>query len=176
MSEQYKHIPLKTERSIRVLYVQPTTSSADELRCKLQHLSLDRKSQSYVALSYTWDAQIPTCSIDCDGRVLYITPNCHAALVKLRSRDFSLPMWVDSVCIDQNSVEERNHQVAIMDDIYRRALSVVVWLGGGDDKSEAAVSKLGRFGESCLKAPKMIKENFQSLEKGACSNTQTSTC
>lgn len=37
--------------------------------------------------------------------------------------------WIDSVCIDQQNHDEKETQVALMDEIYSRADSVVVWLG-----------------------------------------------
>lgn len=36
---------------------------------------------------------------------------------------------IDAICIDQSHTEERNHQVAMMGDIYSNATCVVVWLG-----------------------------------------------
>ena len=38
-------------------------------------------------------------------------------------------VWIDAMCIAQNDVLERNHQVAQMGDIYATARSVYVWLG-----------------------------------------------
>ena len=37
--------------------------------------------------------------------------------------------WIDAVCINQNDIVERNHQVAQMSMIYARAWRVLVWLG-----------------------------------------------
>jgi hypothetical protein len=37
--------------------------------------------------------------------------------------------WYDALCINQNNLEERSHQVELMRDIYRSATSVNVWLG-----------------------------------------------
>ena len=40
-------------------------------------------------------------------------------------------LWVDAVCIDQSSMDERASQVLLMGDIYSRAEHVIVWLGKG---------------------------------------------
>jgi hypothetical protein len=40
--------------------------------------------------------------------------------------------WIDAICIDQDSVLERNHQVQMMRQIYSNAVSVSVWLGEVD--------------------------------------------
>lgn len=44
-------------------------------------------------------------------------------------------MWIDSICIDQANVEERNHQTNLMWTIYWRASRVWLWLGEVDEKS-----------------------------------------
>lgn len=37
--------------------------------------------------------------------------------------------WIDAICIDQSSDQERNHQVRQMGDIYRSSERVISWLG-----------------------------------------------
>jgi Heterokaryon incompatibility protein (HET) len=58
--------------------------------------------------------------------VLGITPNCDSALRQLRHEQEVRKFWVDSICIDQTSHEERNLPVALMGEIYKRAEQVVV--------------------------------------------------
>lgn len=38
-------------------------------------------------------------------------------------------IWIDALCINQNDIEERNHQVHLMGQIYAKATEVLVWLG-----------------------------------------------
>ncbi|WDK20004.1 heterokaryon incompatibility protein [Colletotrichum graminicola] len=38
-------------------------------------------------------------------------------------------LWVDAMCIDQNSSQEKSHQVQMMGQIYEAARNVIVWLG-----------------------------------------------
>ena len=40
--------------------------------------------------------------------------------------------WIDSICIDQQDVLERNHQVGLMKNIYSDADFVIAWLGSQD--------------------------------------------
>lgn len=44
-------------------------------------------------------------------------------------------IWVDMICIDQNDHDEKNHQVALMSQIYNQAIQVDIYLGklDGDD-------------------------------------------
>lgn len=40
--------------------------------------------------------------------------------------------WVDQICINQEDIKERSHQVKLMCRIYRNAQSTIVWLGCSD--------------------------------------------
>ena len=40
--------------------------------------------------------------------------------------------WIDAICIDQQSIGEKNKQVRLMGEIYSSAKLVVSWLGSGD--------------------------------------------
>ncbi|KAK2037930.1 heterokaryon incompatibility protein [Colletotrichum somersetense] len=41
----------------------------------------------------------------------------------------ALNLWVDAMCIDQNSSQEKSHQVQMMGRIYEVARNVIIWLG-----------------------------------------------
>jgi hypothetical protein len=38
-------------------------------------------------------------------------------------------LWIDQICINQNSVAEKSSQVELMGDVYSKAKQVIVWLG-----------------------------------------------
>ena len=76
--------------------------------------------------------------IICDGKELGITPNCEAALRRLRQPGKPRLVWVDSICIDQTSIPERNQQVKYIGEIYGQAKQVIVWLGESTPQSEIA--------------------------------------
>lgn len=40
--------------------------------------------------------------------------------------------WIDAICINQDNLTERTHQVRFMGHIYFKAYNVLVWLGTGD--------------------------------------------
>ncbi|KAF8866268.1 hypothetical protein BDZ45DRAFT_640400 [Acephala macrosclerotiorum] len=58
---------------------------------------------------------------------------------RLRNHTKVVILWIDSICINQSSeaIEERNQQVGLMGEVYKRAKRVVVWLG----ESDAATNK-----------------------------------
>jgi hypothetical protein len=66
---------------------------------------------------------------DSDGKKLLLTRSCEAALRQVHLVNDVRILWIDSVCIDQTSIHERNHQVGIIGDVYAFAERVLVWLG-----------------------------------------------
>ncbi|KAK1633993.1 heterokaryon incompatibility protein-domain-containing protein [Colletotrichum phormii] len=59
-------------------------------------------------------------------------------------------MSIDALCINQTDLEERNKQVHIMCDIYRRASHVAVWLGPEREDSKMAMAALRHLGEQAV--------------------------
>lgn len=155
----YRHQPLPTDRSIRVLQLQPAPHLSAPIQCRLEAVSLDNPPQ-YWALSYSWDAQIPSNPITIlpsshdDGgspsqtrAVLNVTANCVAAMRRLRHTTAERTIWIDGICIDQTSLAERSSQVALMSEIYRVAERVVVWLGEGDAATAESIQLLTKIGD-----------------------------
>jgi len=84
----------------------------------------------YEALSYCWGDSKDRFPITCNGvRGLAVTENLHSALKRLQLPNQPRLIWADAICINQEDIDERGSQVRLMKDIYRRASSVVIWLG-----------------------------------------------
>lgn len=77
---------------------------------------------------------------------LKIGPNLASALRHLRLRDRPRRLWVDAICIDQENVDERGKQVAMMGNIYRQATIVTVWLGDQTESTLRAFEQLEMMG------------------------------
>lgn len=96
----------------------------------------------YVALSYVWGNPNKTREIFINDKSVQVTENLESALRILRDK---LPMrlgvrlWADALCINQNDVKERSTQVQRMQEIYQKALEVVVWLGEEAEDSWKAI-------------------------------------
>lgn len=158
----YNYKQLTGNRSIRVAQFQPSSGPTCPLRCDLEVISLDDCAQQnsgrdpkepkiqYTAISYAWDSQRPSQPIICNGKVLLVTKNCAAALRRLRNDTETRNFWVDSICInqDEDAVEERNQQVALMGEIYSRATDVAVWIGEADYESAVAIIAIPMIYES----------------------------
>jgi hypothetical protein len=117
-----------------------------QLRCQLWQAYLDDNDIiPYEALSYSWGSQRTPHEILVDGKTLLITESLYEALWHLRRPDEDRILWVDALCIDQNNIKERGHQVNRMSEIYGKADKVVVWLGylsGNATKLKSAVTIL----------------------------------
>lgn len=140
-TQKFHYQPFAKPRFIRVLTLCPSTSSTKPLECRLHQVSIDelkspKAKYAYEALSYVWGARNGTVPIICDKQTLLITPNCESALRHLRHKFTRRVLWIDAICIDQQSVQEKNSQVSLMGEIYTRAQRVVIWLGPGQTRDE----------------------------------------
>jgi hypothetical protein len=148
--ETYKHKPLSPGRNIRTLVLQPDRKHDAPIHIALEEQPLYERGQkpgNYEALSYVWGKQQsePT-SVTCDGKIIPVTPNCLAALTFLRLQSQSRRLWIDAVCIDQTSVDEKGHQVKLMGDVYACASQTLIWLGHGDPTIVDMMQHISVFG------------------------------
>ena len=110
---------------------------------------------SYVALSYVWGTESNTLRILLNDTPLMIRPNLYLFLQYITSardqfarelRDSFL--WIDALCIDQQSNDDKDKQVPLMGLIFSEARFVIGWLWsatsamGSDDPNSQAVRSL----------------------------------
>ncbi len=100
------------------------------LSCSLEARSLDGENLQFDALSYVWGDATQLIPILVDGKLFLATRNLFQALHSFRKNSV-VPgfLWVDAICINQQDVEERNHQVALMTQLYGQAEKVRIWVG-----------------------------------------------
>ncbi|EPE24201.1 heterokaryon incompatibility protein [Glarea lozoyensis ATCC 20868] len=132
-------------RQIRFLNLLPASSFDAAISCTIFNGSLEAPPH-YEALSYVWgtesdklkinlvydDAQEnAACKADIEdtGLNLEVTQNLASALRHIRDVKSSRILWIDAICIDQNSTKEKSHQVAQMRQVYLSAHRVIMWLG-----------------------------------------------
>jgi hypothetical protein len=136
---EYSTLPLGL-KGIRLLELQPRGTSGSSLSCYLRVASLDPGLQAsmpkYKDISYAWDEPLleepnnfkPYISID--GGMLEIPKTLYRVLDRLAGQTLEpIILWADSICINQANVEERNEQVKLMAEIFRRSEEVLIWLG-----------------------------------------------
>ena len=124
--DMFQYRPLKQpDTDLRLLKIKSVTPEA--VHCRLIVTTSRRKTPvQYNALSYTWGDDSIKTQIIINDKSLYVTFNLENAL---RHLDTTQYYWIDAVCINQDDLEERNHQIQRMRDIYRFADMVIIWLG-----------------------------------------------
>jgi hypothetical protein len=128
LSDHAYYHPLHAGKQIRLIELEPG-SSQSPLYLRFRHMDLERHHGKYEALSYAWGVKGPKSDIWLYNQLLEITKNLEQALRSLRLSHQTRYLWCDAICINQDDIEERQHQVSIMSHIYSQATSVIVWLG-----------------------------------------------
>lgn len=149
-SEIYPRIDL-CGQEIR-LFEMTSASGSTEIHGKF-HITKLSESPTYAALSYTWGDIGSQRMITMNGKKLAVGGNLwhflhHRTAVDLATHRF---LWIDAICIDQQDVSERNHQVGLMREIYSKASVVVIWLGRESNDSNVAMEYVAKKGLAPLK-------------------------
>ncbi|TAQ89308.1 hypothetical protein B7494_g2370 [Chlorociboria aeruginascens] len=110
----------------------------EKITCEIENFLFD-KAPEYTALSYAWGNPLASDMIICDGKSLAITPHLHGAFQHLYALDPITKVWIDAVCINQADHIEKAVQTRRMNNVYRLAQKVLVWLGKGDDNGDSAM-------------------------------------
>ena len=94
----------------------------------------------FNALSWCWGSreERQVTAFTCDGQLFPVSQHLYELLSNLNPQNAhsSVRIWIDSICINQDHVEEKNVHVAHMHEIYGRARNVIVWLGTPEDGSD----------------------------------------
>lgn len=99
----------------------------------------------FEAVSYCWESDVRDQEVLVDNVPVQVPQNLAAALRQLRHLPESrsgMAFWIDGLCINQEDLAEKNHQVNLMKQIYSEALSTIVWLGSADEQSNKAASAI----------------------------------
>lgn len=101
----------------------------------------------YTAISYVWGDGRDTLEWPYAGGSIRMTRNLYAILDNLASSPAFFDgrpryLWIDAICINQDSLMERAIQVPLMDRVFSRAASVLVFLSTDPSRFEVGVSYL----------------------------------
>ena len=98
--------------------------------CELKCTSLAKlPTAQYETVSYCWGDPSLRDTVKILGVTLDIPASSAQALRRVRLPDRLRVVWIDAICIDQASSEEKNQQVAMMGEIYRKGTGNLVYLG-----------------------------------------------
>ncbi|KAI0973684.1 heterokaryon incompatibility protein-domain-containing protein [Xylaria arbuscula] len=142
LESTYDYAELSHPDSIRVLVLAASEDPKASIHGAIveHRLSDPDVKQGYNALSYAWGDPKFRHMIHIGESVLRIGGNLHSALQNIRRKDRPVRLWVDALCINQQDVNERNHQVQQMRRIYSSALETIIYLGarrGGNTELSA---------------------------------------
>jgi hypothetical protein len=135
--------------TIRVLELEASESADAHIRGRLIPVKVGRNFH-YEALSYVWGDRSRTESILLQDKHFRVSHNLWLALRRLRYDNKPRFLWVDALCINQENVQERNQQVAMMRHIYHMADRVLVWLGEEADDSHLVFDHLKEWQAKCV--------------------------
>ena len=157
-SKIYEHNKLTCRTSIRLLRLL-AGARTDEIRCEIDIADIEN-DLAYEAVSYVWGASehMPSIQICCErgDSELEIPNNLEGALRRLRHPTSTRTLWTDSICNNQSDLQERNQQVRLMGQIYRKASTVLIWLGEDADGSKT---------EQACKCMNLLKDARPTLKK-----------
>jgi hypothetical protein len=137
----YANFPLlQGEAHIRLLRILPGPPTC-QIKCEFKTFDIN-KAPTYKALSYECGSKTHLKLIDVIGQQTTIRLNLWNFLSRLRSHAYYDYLWCDAICIEPGNDRERNHQVQLMSQIYRKANVVLVWLGERSQNSSGTLSAI----------------------------------
>lgn len=123
----------------------------------------------YEAISYHWGDQTAKASILLNGQPFEAPLSSTEALRNLRWPQDTRMVWIDALCINQEDLAERGHQVAVMGNIYWYASRTLIWLGHEDEKTRPALMLLHYILKETSKdntSAETINGKIQLVERG----------
>jgi hypothetical protein len=140
----YEYKPLdRMRKEIRLLILEPGFGDS-MLCCTLQYASLDTLTPPhYETTSYVCGDQTIKATINLHGSEVEVPATSEAVLRCMRFQDKARTLWIDAICIDQNDIEERGHQVGMMYEIYTQTSHNLIYLGSNDDNMPKVLESMG---------------------------------
>lgn len=152
-TDVYKKVPLPldTSNKIRLLQIKRSGRWNKTISCTFREYPMNQ-SPPYIALSYMWGTDTTEQRIRLQGHPFLVRKNLADFLQQISTEEPSDKFyWIDAICINQDNLAERGHQVSLMGLIYSKASSVLVWLGSGDPELHCAVKFVNSHEENLRK-------------------------
>ncbi|OTA76416.1 hypothetical protein M434DRAFT_402520 [Hypoxylon sp. CO27-5] len=151
----YDLVPLNlSKKEIRLLKILPGQGS-EPVHVELFTTSLGNQSE-YIALSYTWCADGSDAVIHFGQENISVTETLHHAILQIRDTQDTTVIWIDAICINQDSMDEKNDQVPLMVDIYTSGKAVIIWLGDSTKNMEIVFDLFDYIGEHGIEEEKLV--------------------
>ncbi len=134
------------DRSIRLLDNIEQENRPNRFGLQLNTYQMN-DAPDFNALSYVWGESVDTTRLPCwserdsPAAEINVTSNLLHALPFLKAAS-SRPIWIDAICINQGSDDEKSEIVPMMGEYYGRAAEVLIWLGPRGNNSDLAMDVL----------------------------------
>lgn len=130
----------EARREIRVLKISRADKGGDDggdiFQADLVCVSLD-DNPAYLAISYVWSDPSIVGHFDFrnggHGKRVPYNKAVFDIINTILGRDTTLYLWIDALCINQEDLNERASQVAMMGRIYSQARQVIAFIGEADE-------------------------------------------
>jgi hypothetical protein len=122
-------------------FLVTVTANCEDFLRSCQRMNEVLAHQEYISNVVDTSGVSPDSMTDSERKTLHMH-SVHAYETKL--------IWVDAICINQESLPERSAQVAIMRDIYSAAQMVLVWLGVENVFSRPAIKNLTTLSQALV--------------------------
>lgn len=153
--------PLPAGNFFRYIVLQPGFHE-EELKCILRTARI--ADAQFDSLSYVWGDATRSHMIQCGTDVLRITSSLSRVLKSIRQPDKPVSLWADGICINQDDLAEKGHQVGLMAKIYRAAQRVLIFIGSDDDGQGPAVcSLLNEVDEKIVEISQTVDMSWDSF-------------
>ncbi|RSM20658.1 hypothetical protein CDV31_000344 [Fusarium ambrosium] len=125
---------------MRLFKLAPGTDDKP-LKGTIHHVLADA-DEEYQALSYVWgdiSSSLAPHFIETPEGALQITFSLHSAMRAIRDEKVDTMLWIDAICINQESVTEKAIQIRLLSTIFQSATQVVAWLGPENQSQNGGV-------------------------------------
>lgn len=158
----------------RFVEIECSRDDEAQISCKHVHIPFSQRPK-FVALSYMWGESKVQKKILLNGAEFAVTENLLSALRHLRRKNtFGEKLfWIDAICINQDDTNEKSRQVRIMNHIYDRASSVVVWLGDRYSKHQDTLRSTDLQQRAGAFVPDPSTENTETSDHVESDNSAT---
>lgn len=136
----FRHDTLdRSNDSFRLIRVLPERSKEGLIQLTLWQDLIS--CATYQCLSYCWGNPTRQHAVVINGEGFSVGENLFGFLQEVHNNNAQIDresvFWIDALCINQSSVQERGHQVQRMGHIYSEAQRVLIWLGRGHIQAPA---------------------------------------
>jgi hypothetical protein len=145
-ASSFQYSPIDHDHEIRLIHIA-RSGPLSTINCSFIPTRSRFPGLAYTCLSYVWGeapAESDIVQIILHGQTFWIRRNLWNFLDRARAHpDLQDRLfWIDAIYINQLDLLEKQRQVAQMGKIYRKANSVVCWLGEPDPHMERALAHL----------------------------------